>query len=277
MADAPRRGWTAKHDEHARAAGRASWVAWIQEVEKAKGYAICGRTNRNKAPCANRAGACSPSGKKTGHEGEGACGSHGGLSLAGPEHGEWIDGRSVRDPGATTRYRVTGRLGEAYLQLESEMRDAFDLTAEARMANARMLVLVEELQGDGGHVTGNQLAEVRDGILAASNQGDAKALMASFGALDRLVDRAKRADASWREWGRLADLKRRFAETHARQQAKEHGPVHWSDLLYVLEQFKQLAAEFIALPDIPRFRARVRRIFPASMMNLGAGSAEDSN
>ncbi len=136
----------------------------------------------------------------------GKCRLHGGKSPPpGPDHPRWAHGRRSK-----LVRRLPGKLGETFAELEDEIADAFDLTFEARLLEARMFVLVEEMN-DGGIVTGAELRALRTEFRRASSPDDIQPAMAS---LDLLIDRAERGDSTWREWTRADDLKRKLADTH---------------------------------------------------------------
>lgn len=232
MADAPREGWTKEHDAAAVDAGFSSWEHWCSSIEAEKGFKICGRRIRAGSPCKKKAGAPSGKGKDTGHLGWGACGMHGGLSVAGPEHPGYVDGRRSHP-----KYRLSGELAKAFEELGETIQNAFDLTAEARLLDARMAVLVSGLPL-GGLATPAKLKATITNVEAKILSGDPDAVLAALNELRESLAAARIEVSTWQEWRGLVEQKRKLADTHTRQRAQEHGPVTWPDLIAVVEYMR---------------------------------------
>lgn len=147
---------------------------------------------------------------------------------------------------------LSGKLADNYANLEKYVSDAFNLTAQARLSDARMLEILGALS-DGGHVTAAEVRRAAE-LVRTGREGDGpEALDQACAYLDEMVERAEQGDRSWREWRELADLKRRLAETHANQRAKEHGPVTWTDVALVAEALKRGILRFVPREEINEY------------------------
>ena len=150
---APRGGWSAAHEQAARAAGWPSWEAWIQKVAEERGFPVCGRRNRRGEPCAL------PQAHGVPDKRVGACSRHGGASPAGVASPGWKHGRDSRAPsvvGSDIRARV-----QRYMALPPAQ--ALALAQGVSMAMMEAELALEEGQGYAA-----ALAPLREVVRSAS-------------------------------------------------------------------------------------------------------------
>lgn len=202
MTQPPRDGWPAGYDDRAREAGRASWDAWVAEVEAARGFSICGRKTgrRNKAPgspCPNREG------RGTG-KGYGACRSHGGNSPAGAAAPQWKHGGLSRAPAVLGR-TLRDRLDEA---LRTDPREMMQLGASVLVA--RFHELVERIDaGAGGTQTIGRARELLSEMRTATDGAQLAKLLHE---LENVLGRAGASEETWAELYRVVGMMGTHAE-----------------------------------------------------------------
>jgi len=137
MATLPRKGWSAKHDVLAQAAGYTDWAAWCDAVEAASRWpTICGGKNNHGTPCGQQAG------MGTKHARTGRCKHHFGNALAGPashnyKHGRYVE--TVAMPADILARRDAAAEDPELLSLAKQI-------ATANVREERLLVRLAELE-----------------------------------------------------------------------------------------------------------------------------------
>ena len=255
MATPPASGWPKAHDDLAQEAGFEDWASWVAVREKKIGFAICGAKTRGKdeegrRPCGKAAGA------GLGPEVDyGPCTWHGGAGAhtAGPAHGNYKDGRHSK-----AMYRLRGSLGETYKAAQDDIEDAFDLALHARVLQARIIDIVNNLPESPvtpttlGAVSA-ELDEVAARLLRAIKAGNEKRTKAATVALREklvtvrehvLADARLEADA-WESWGDLVEKMRALAQTEGLRDQRKYGPVTWGDVLVVVERVRTGVLRFV--------------------------------
>lgn len=263
MADAPREGWGTKHEQLAKAAGHKSWTDWCAELEAAAGFKICGRTAGAKGPNPHPCGKAAGAGTKHG-ESWGACKFHGGDSKAGPEAGAYKHGGRM-----DKKYQLRGNLAATWERLQGDLDNAFDLEADARLLDARMAYLVESLPEDPAtpRALRRAVSEARSVVLVAlrpsATKEHKKAAADALGKLDERLASSLNETQVWEDWRRLVEQKRKLADTKARQDQREHGPVLWQDVVMVTERVRQIIMEHVPQGEqsnvLKKFRAMLER------------------
>lgn len=233
MADAPREGWSEQNDEIARAAGFESWAAWCDSEEQHLGRKICGARTRDEDPCRRPAGAPSGNGKDTGHKGEGRCGDHGGLALAG-EEAPWYKGKGL------SRY-LDHRGEPAQRQLRAAAEHVAqwrDLWPELDLMRARVKMLVGSIADEQASPAALRRAIAR--VRAALRGGDVDRLKASFTELEAALEPAETTLAAWDESSALTEQIRKLLETQVKIEQQAFAPMNEMREFYLLEKLKEI-------------------------------------
>lgn len=240
-----------EHDERAREEGYGSWAEWVEAMEGEVGYEICGRRKRGDgAPCRNKAG------------GVGPCAVHGKgvIGLVGAAHPSWKGGRggSVHSKYAM---RAPGRLAEIYAELEDRVQDAFDLTEDVRLLDARMLEMVEEIR-DRRRVD----AEALDGVVGAARlavrERSVTALEELMEELEGLRDAARGTERAWRRWDKMVEQKRKLVDTHSRRKARSDSGLSASDVAMIADRLRAGIMKFVPKRQLAEFLDWVREQMP---------------
>ena len=258
MADTPPAGWDPDNEPFAIAAGFESWSKWVEHLEvitkagkpRKKWRKICGaRIPRGSdgvtdkdTPCCLIAGAPSigMKPKETGHLGHGRCGSHGGLALAGPASGSWIDGEH-------SKFTMRGPLGDMHERMKGQMVNQMDLHDQAYVVNLQILRLLDALPD--GSVTPDEHVERMEELLAACHKSlvekDPGPMIEGTRAMIALLMDHLGEARTLRDLWSVIELKRKLVATHTQQKAREYGPVDWVDVLTIAAEQRQLMAEII--------------------------------
>ena len=97
MAKPPRRGWKQEYEDIAVREGYESWDAWCLVIEARLGWTICGsKRHRKDQPCGKQPGAGVTDENKLAKQraiDSGRCRIHGGMNMAGPDHGATKTGK----------------------------------------------------------------------------------------------------------------------------------------------------------------------------------------
>lgn len=286
MADPPGKGWTDAHDALANAQGFGSWDAWCTAIEEELGWKICGAKGGRQdedgpgypwRPCRRQAG--------WGLQDQdwGRCRQHGGAAgnaSIGPANNQWVDGRSSK-----AVYRLRGGLADTYARLEETLEDVFDLGLEAKVLQARMVQLLEDMPETP--VTPTVLGEVVDDVLTAlrgfrqvvravvHNGGDPQRLVAALQELEETMTDVEEGPLShaqlqakaWKEWHDLVRQKRLVTRTQSLQEARRYGPVTWADVLVLVDRVRVGVLQYVPDDDKPQ----VIRYFRGLMERPGSG------
>lgn len=276
MATPPTKGWTDEHQEIARANGYESWEAWVAEREAERGFPICGKKTRARdekppRPCGLAAGAgMGPDvdwGPCTWHGG-------GGANNAGPRNGNYRDGSTSK-----ALYRLRGTLGEVYEDAAREIEDAFDLALHARVLQARIIDIVNNLPETpltpaSLDALGTRIDSEAEKVLAALDGDDSKAAKAAVARFRSTVSevRGRLSEArlerdAWAKWDDLVDRMRSLAQTQGLRESRKHGPVTWGDVLVVVERVRTGVLRYVPEENEGEVLAFFRNLAtpPASM------------
>lgn len=239
MSTPPVTGWTAEYDEHARKAGRASWAAWVAEVEQQLGRSICGRRTGKKAkrpgvPCQHAEGA----GARHIRGAVGPCKHHGGLNPAGEASHQFVHGRHVRSPvvvGPSLRARV-----ESFIDFEPRRM----LQVGGAILMARIEDLLDRLGAAG---VGPETAQrVRELLSEVKDSTPEKRIVEVLIEARNAIEDETNADQLWRELYEVVDLARAAADTYRKVLSESGEMVPRSSALLL---FDQLGRDVVSLID----------------------------
>lgn len=254
MSTPPRDGWPEKYDVAARKAGRASWAAWVEEIEGSLGRSICGRmcgpkAKRKGKPCDKGEGA----GARHIRGPVGPCKHHGGLNAPGEASPQYVHGRRIESPavvGPTLRSRV-----EAFLDFDP--RRVLQVTTATLMA--RFEDLLDRLQARGaGPETTVRLRALFGEIRADTSE---KRIAEILIEARELISDDANSDQLWRELYEVADLCRGSAETYRKVLSDAGEMVERSRALLLFDQLGRDAVaviEEMQVPESEKKRARLR-------------------
>jgi hypothetical protein len=174
------------------------------------------------------------------------------LSLGGPSSPRWKTGKRSK-----YRQALAGRLGRTFFELEREIADAFDLTDDARLMDARMSELVSSIgKGDGPlpWALRTLIERVLTELQFSAQAGEpSENVMGMLRELHDALDPVRIELAAWRDWERLVAAKAKLADVNVRQEARRYGPVSWADIAVVVDQLRAGIMTFVPRDKLPAF------------------------
>ena len=192
MAVVPRGGWKPWNNQLAQERGYKDWAAWIADVERQHGTAICGARNQRDEPCEQK--------HKLGRNGR--CRWHGRDSPSGVAAGAYKHG---------LRVAVLPNEMREFAEHTMEAADALSMLPDIATIDGRRAELFEQIRdGMGGP---DSWVEVRDSLKAARDAiaaGKADVAREHMVHVDEVVAGALEQSDLWREVYQLADLRSRL-------------------------------------------------------------------
>ncbi|MFQ5807918.1 MAG: hypothetical protein ACE5I3_15850 [Phycisphaerae bacterium] len=202
MASPIKGGWTERHDELAKAEGRESWVAWIAEMERERGRAVCGAIakprGKPKHPCGN---VPTPNGRCKRF--------HGGKAPRGVQHYKFSSGAgSAYVPKAFAAARGNG----APLSPTS-------VAAHIELLDAAIEYLCRAMDDPTAHAGWSPaIGRAARGIIRALAEADAAGLAASGNALRAATPEGELLRELWGLVLATLEQRRKHTETEIRAQ-----------------------------------------------------------
>jgi hypothetical protein len=255
MAITPERGWSEKNEGFAREAGYETWDDWILEIEEKKGHPICGARTRPHRPCAEHMRVRNINGR---------CRRHGGRSLIGPVHSNWVDGRS-------SKYNVTGKLAEAYQQGVQFVENVMDLEEDIRLLDARMIQLVGELphgRVDAAELL-KRLRDHRGAIKTFVPEEHQAAMLRDIEDMEQVILGHTQTQVIWRDWQEAVTKKRELVTAEENRRSREHGPIYWPDVLFLMEKIKSIMIQHVARDAQAQILREFELLMPSRVIEAG--------
>lgn len=122
--------------------------------------------------------------------GRAVCQVHGGKSLCGPVHANFIDAR------AYYRKRLPAHLKASAAELDN-LQNILELGGEIEIGRVRVAELLERIRDHGGG-TWKDVADAWRGLKQAAESDDAQALRGAQQHLDGVIRRGVKVDSAWR-------------------------------------------------------------------------------